>query len=78
MKKQTAVEWLAVQFESIVELNPSEYSKINNAIDQAKKMEETQILDSYVYGSAYGLTLNKDIVQEITTNQPTANENTPF
>lgn len=47
-QKQTAVEWLAEQFDSIVELYPSEYSKINNAIDQAKKMEKEQIKDAWL------------------------------
>ena len=50
MKQQTAVEWLAVQFDSIVELNPSQYSKINNAIDQAKVMEKEQIIDAWDNG----------------------------
>lgn len=43
--KQTAVEWLAEQFDSIVELYPSQFEKINNAIEQAKEMEKEQSLD---------------------------------
>lgn len=50
MKKQTAVEWLAGQFDSIVELYPSQYSKISNAIDQAKAMEKEQIEDAFYHG----------------------------
>lgn len=44
--KQTAVEWLAEQFDNIVELYPSEWEKINNAIEQAKEMEMEQIKDA--------------------------------
>jgi hypothetical protein len=43
-KKQTAVDWLAEQFDSIVELNPSQFEKINNAIEQAKQLEKEQML----------------------------------
>ena len=50
MKQQTAVEWLAVQFDSIVELYPSQYSKINNAIQQAKAMEKEQIKSAFSIG----------------------------
>lgn len=48
--KQTAVEWLAEQFDNIVELYPSQFEKINNAIDQAKEMEEQQIKTAYGSG----------------------------
>ena len=47
MKKQTAVEWLTEQFDSIVELYPSQFEKINRAIEQAKEMEKEQIVDAY-------------------------------
>ena len=50
MKTQTAVQWLAEQFDSIVELYPSEYEKINNAIEQAKAMEKEQIIDAWDNG----------------------------
>ena len=46
--KQTAVEWLAEQFDSIVELYPSQFEKINNAIEQAKEMEKEQMC-KFVY-----------------------------
>ena len=48
--KQTAVEWLAEQFDIIVELYPSEFEKINNAIEQAKEMEKQQIKDAFECG----------------------------
>jgi hypothetical protein len=51
--KQTAVEWLAGQFDSIVELYPSQFEKINNAIEQAKQMEKQQIMDAH-YAPKYG------------------------
>ena len=47
LNKQTAVEWLAEQFDSIVELYPSQFEKINNAIEQAKQMEKEQIKEAY-------------------------------
>jgi hypothetical protein len=46
-KQQTAVEWLSEQFDSIVELYPSEYEKVNRAIEQAKEMFEEQIEKAY-------------------------------
>ena len=48
--KQTAVEWLAEQFDSIVELYPSQFEKINNAIEQAKQMEKQQHRSTWVDG----------------------------
>jgi hypothetical protein len=52
--KQTAVEWLAEQFDSIVELYPSQFEKINNAIEQAKEMEEQNIKNAYENGNRNG------------------------
>jgi hypothetical protein len=43
-KQQTAVEWLSEQFDSIVELYPSQFERVNRAIEQAKKMEKEQII----------------------------------
>ena len=48
--KQTAVEWLAEQFDNIVELYPSEWEKINNAIQKAKAMEKEQIKSAFNNG----------------------------
>ena len=45
--KQTAVDWLAEQFDNIVELYPSEWEKINNAINQAKAMEKNQVAEAW-------------------------------
>ena len=50
MTQQTAVEWLAEQFDNIVELYPSEWEKINNAIQQAKAMEKEQIKLAFSIG----------------------------
>jgi hypothetical protein len=54
VKKQcyrfTAIEWLAEQFDSIVELYPSQFEKINRAIEQAKELEKEQIFDAYWNG----------------------------
>ena len=52
--KQTAVEWLAEQFDSIVELYPSQFEKINNAIEQAKEMEKEQLSDAWYAGDEDG------------------------
>ena len=45
MKQQTAVEWLSEQFDSIVELYPSQFERVNRAIEQAKEMEKHQTRD---------------------------------
>jgi len=44
-KQQTAVEWLSEQFDSIVELYPSQFERVNRAIEQAKEMEKEQMID---------------------------------
>jgi hypothetical protein len=44
-KQQTAVEWLSEQFDSIVELYPSQFERVNRAIEQAKEMEREQMID---------------------------------
>ena len=50
--KQTAVEWLSEQFDSIVELYPSQFERVNRAIDQAKEMEKQQIMDAHIESGA--------------------------
>ena len=52
MENKTAVEWLIGQFDNIVELYPSEWEKINNAIQKAKEMEKEQIIKAFNYGNA--------------------------
>jgi hypothetical protein len=47
--KQTAVEWLV---EQICGDHTEQWQK---EIEQAKEMEKEQIVDAYVYGSAYGI-----------------------
>jgi 3-dehydroquinate dehydratase len=49
-KQQTAVEWLSEQFDSIVELYPSQFERVNMAIEQAKAMEKEQIVDAHIEG----------------------------
>jgi hypothetical protein len=46
--KQTAVEWLFNELDNILELYPSEWEKVSNAVEQAKEMEKEQIKDSWV------------------------------
>jgi hypothetical protein len=46
--KQTAVEWLSEQFDSIVELYPSQFERVNRAIKQAKQMEKEQIINAWI------------------------------
>jgi hypothetical protein len=45
--KRTAVEWLSEQFDSIVELYPSQFERVNRAIEQAKEMEKEIIIKAY-------------------------------
>jgi hypothetical protein len=49
-KQQTAVEWLSEQFDSIVELYPSQFERVNRAINQAKEMEKEQKMKDYFQG----------------------------
>ena len=49
-KQQTAVEWLSEQFDSIVELYPSQFERVNRAINQAKEMEKEKLEDAWVEG----------------------------
>jgi hypothetical protein len=58
--EQTAVEWLAEQFDSIVELYPSQFEKINNAITQAKEMEKQQIIDACYFAYNEGCSYMSD------------------
>ena len=51
--KQTAVEWLVEQLHSGKELS--------NVILQAKAMEKEQIMNAYVFGSAYGIDLKNGL-----------------
>lgn len=53
MKKQTAVEWLGEEIKKFNTVITKEYLLL--LIEQAKAMEKSQILDAYVYGSAYGM-----------------------
>jgi hypothetical protein len=48
--ERTAVEWLSEQFDSIVELYPSQFERVNRAIEQAKEMEKEQIIESFSLG----------------------------
>jgi flagellar biosynthesis/type III secretory pathway protein FliH len=43
--KRTAVEWLSEQFDSIVELYPSQFERVNRAIEQAKEMEKERMIE---------------------------------
>ncbi len=56
-KRQTAVEWL---YEHIL-LTPLDIRSINKCLEQAKEMEKQQIVDAYVYGSAYGIDFNEGL-----------------
>ena len=50
MKQQTAVEWLSEQFDIIVELYPSQFERVNMAIEQAKEMEKDQHSETFNQG----------------------------
>lgn len=61
MSKQTAVEWLVEQIKSDQNqkaLSPDEWMEV---IEQAKAMEKEQISNAYVYGSCYGIDLDKGL-----------------
>jgi hypothetical protein len=47
MKKQTAVEWLALYIKGITNLNCDE------VIEQAKAMEKEQIIDAATWGALH-------------------------
>jgi hypothetical protein len=69
--KQTAVEWLSEQFDNILELYPSQFEKINNAITQAKEMEKQQIIDAYIDGySATHYNVDSEQYYKETFNKP--------
>jgi hypothetical protein len=53
-KQQTAVEWLSEQFDSIVELYPSQFERVNRAIEQAKEMEKERKKHAYDWGETNG------------------------
>jgi hypothetical protein len=55
-KQQTAVEWLSEQFDSIVELYPSQFERVNRAIEQAKEMEKEKQKYFFDCGRQYQLT----------------------
>lgn len=46
----TAVDWLQIELDSILDLNPSEFGKVQQAFDHAKKMEEEQLQKSWEIG----------------------------
>lgn len=54
-KRQTAVDWL---FEN---LDLSGGGEAFETLRQAMLMEKQQIVDAYVYGSAYGIDFNKGL-----------------
>lgn len=45
MSKETAVEWLHMKLDVYLELFPSEWQKLNEAIEQAKAMERDRMLE---------------------------------
>ena len=59
MKKQTAVEWL---LQAIEGKNGKEFSSYYlEFIEQAIEMEKEQITNAYVFGSCYGIDLDKGL-----------------
>jgi replicative DNA helicase len=54
--KQTAVEFLVSEMNKLkMHVDDSEHDKVLDIIEQAKEMEKEQIINAYVYGSAYGI-----------------------
>jgi hypothetical protein len=62
MKKQTAVEWLDIQFKKGVDCNPLDISchakEYDNLFEQAIAMEKEQIMDAYGEGFSNGNRIN--------------------
>lgn len=55
MKQFTAIEWFATILDSVLDLSPSEFGKIQEAFEQAKEMEKKQIMDANTAGVNNGL-----------------------
>ena len=43
--KQSSIDWLMDEFNKIIELHPSQFIKINNAIEQAKEMHKQEMIE---------------------------------
>ena len=46
----TPVEWLLIELDSILDLNPSEFGKVQQAFEQAREMEKEQLKKAIEYG----------------------------
>lgn len=46
MAQITAVDWLFTTLDNILELYPSEWSKVSKAVEEAKAMEKEQMIDA--------------------------------
>jgi hypothetical protein len=68
-KQQTAVEWLSEQFDSIVELYPSQFERVNRAIEQAKEMEKEQMKKTASYWQKMGILVATKIPNRKTFEQ---------
>jgi len=55
-KKQTAVEWLGLELNIIFhDITPELWEEVELKFQQAKQMEEEQIIDAYEQGDKYKL-----------------------
>lgn len=63
MNKQTAVEWLKLQLETCGDPQYCEltWKELDELCEQAIAMEKEQITHAYVYGSSYGIDLDKGL-----------------
>ena len=60
--KQTAVEWLIQELNQKIDfISMDKWDMIIDIIQQAKAMEKEQIIDAYVFGSAYGIDLKNGL-----------------
>jgi hypothetical protein len=50
----TAVDWLFTTLDNILELYPSEWSKVSKAVEEAKQKEKEQIIEAVMYGDIRG------------------------
>jgi hypothetical protein len=51
MAQITAVDWLFTTLDNILELYPSEWSKVSKAVEEAKAMEKEQITHAWENGA---------------------------
>ena len=60
----TAVDWLFTTLDNILELYPSEWSKVSKAVEEAKAMEKENLEDCWIAAHQAGRFEGKGIAEE--------------